>query len=106
MPRSICSMPAISLWMRRTTRLQGSSSPSWPDTRTDKSVPCSLHDFLQRLAINELLLPVVIRSRSATPAGLVAPRPLQRKTLERAQLTVRPHHVVIGDLDRGDASGL
>ena len=41
MPRSICSMPAISLWMRRTTRLQGSSSPSWPDTRTDKSVTCT-----------------------------------------------------------------
>jgi pimeloyl-ACP methyl ester carboxylesterase len=39
MPRSICSMQAISLWMRRTTRLQGSFSPSWPDTRADKSVP-------------------------------------------------------------------
>src|SRR5262249_525794 len=39
--RSTCSMPAISLWMRRTTRLQGSFLLSWPDTRTDKSATCA-----------------------------------------------------------------
>ena len=33
MPKSICSTLAISLWMRRTTRLRGSFSRFWPGTR-------------------------------------------------------------------------
>ena len=37
---------------------------------------------------------------------LVAARAAQRKGFKRSQLTLSPHHIVVGDLDRGETAAL
>src|SRR5260370_7342535 len=46
------------------------------------------------------------RGAGMAVTGLVAAGALQREGFERGELAVRPHHVVIGDLDRGNAAAI
>jgi hypothetical protein len=39
-------------------------------------------------------------------ASLVASGAAQREGFERGQLTVRAHHVIVGDVDRGEVAGM
>ncbi len=68
---------------------------------TSKSLP--VEKVLQRDQILEVRF---WTAESGSHSGLVAARAAQLKRFEWAELTVRPHHVVIGDLDRGDTPAI
>jgi hypothetical protein len=61
----------------------------------------------ERLRIVPRIAPRVNRGRLApNMPHLVTTGAAQREGFERGQLTVRPHHVVVGDCDRGEVTGM
>src|ERR1700730_6708936 len=82
----------------------GRRLPKWVNRyRNALSVPCPLSPIATRQRILRFgsFMPIALNV-----TGLVASGAAQREGVERGQLTVRPHHIVIGDLDRGDAAAL
>jgi hypothetical protein len=82
----------------------GRRLPKWVNRyRNALSVPCPLSPIATRQRILRFgsFMPIALNV-----TGLVASGAAQREGFERGQLTVRPHHIVIGDLDRGDAAAL
>ena len=46
------------------------------------------------------------RGLASNTTDLVAARAAQGESFERGQLTVRAHHVVVGDFDRREVAGM